>query len=199
MDDNEHEPRLPRPRGGRAHASRYPRLWNPGPRDPNEQAWCIRYPRMIGYWLSPDGRNYEVVVDRIVMDRPQRWKPRLVAEYVPSDDQPLQTKQKPGPKPTYDGEAGTAAQRQARRRARLREQAAPRTVEDQMTSFYKCDCCRMYHRADFTPGRDVRWEQRANGKPDWIQPSEQWVWGSINELPAGAVLVDAPDTMEQTI
>jgi hypothetical protein len=134
----------------------------------------------------------------IISSHASEWwpKPRLVAEHVPSDDQPLRTKQKPGPKPTYDGEAGTAAQRQARRRARLREQAAPRTVEDQMT-FYKCDCCRMYHRADFNARRDGTWVDEAGG-PVWSPPAGQWVWGSINKLPAGAVLVDAPDAMEET-
>jgi hypothetical protein len=146
---------------------------------------------MESYWEAPTGTMG--VFSRLAQQRtvtiPYRY-PRTgrhtyydtiqvvehAAKTEPAATEPVKVKNKPGRKPLGE-RALTSKEKNDRWKAK--KAAKLHVVEDHNT-FYKCDACSMFHRVDFVPGRDVRYE---NGQ--WIEPREQWVWG---ELPEGAKL-----------
>jgi hypothetical protein len=139
---------------------------------------------MMSFWQSPDGKETTVTVAYrdLLSSRHQYYDVIQTVEHAPrqepGDDLPLKQKKKPGRKPE-EGRTVALTSKEKNDRYKAKKAAKLHVVEDHNT-FYRCEACTMYHRADFVPGRDVRFE---DGK--WIEPRDQWVWG---ELPEGATL-----------
>jgi hypothetical protein len=187
---------------GRARRSSRPNLWNSSiaAEAPLYTQW--HFPggvykdlhHMESFWASPDGKVVEVTIPERFSSGTHYYDGSIhVVEHSLKefddkrlkglDDKPPKTKNKVGA-PLQEGRtmASPGADRTARWKAKKKAEAQGvlHVVEDQ-NRFVKCEQCRMYHRASFEPGRDVRFE---NG--EWVEPDTQWVWG---ELPAGATLV----------